>query len=110
MFAATDKPAQHFGEALAQQVELFPEFGMRRISAGEWIKQMTALKQPKTVEDMFGKDFIICNHCQNVTLRIRLREEQVFTMDDARRLMKSDGFTSYIKGEYSEPGEVKFNG
>ena len=102
MFAAADRPAKHFAEALARQVELFPELGMRRISAAEWIKEMSTQGRPEPVEDALGKDFISCNHCQNVTLRIRLGEEQVFTTGEARRLIESEGFTSCTEGEYTE--------
>lgn len=103
MFAVTQKAAKHFGDALAQQVRLFPELGMRIVTADAVIKELARPpREPERAEGRLAKDFIICNHCENVTLRIRLGEEQVFAKDEAERLIKSKEFTCWTKGEYHQ--------
>jgi hypothetical protein len=101
-FAPTQKSAKHFTEALAQQAELFPEIGPKVVKSPREAAEILAkpAKAPESIED-YGKDFIVCNHCKNVTLRIRLGQVEVFSMDEANRLIESEGFTCWTKGEYS---------
>jgi hypothetical protein len=105
MFAATQKSAKHFTEALAQQGEVFPEIGPKIVSSDrgmdEIIENMSKPpKPPQSIED-YAKDFIICNHCENVTLRVKLGQREVFTEAEAKRLIDSEGFNCWTKGKYS---------
>ena len=102
MFAATDRQAESFGEALRQQVRLFPELGLKVLPKKDWVKEVTGSRPAETRTKAESKDFIACN-CGNVTLRIQLSEKQTFVKEEPERLMESGEFTSCTKGEYTGP-------
>ena len=41
----------------------------------------------------FDIDFIVCENCQNVTLRIDYESRQVMTLEEAKFLVETQGFT-----------------
>ena len=94
MFAATDRRAESFGAALAQQVRLFPELGWKAPAKKGWIRELTSPRGGETRTEGGSKDFIACRDCGNVTLRIQLGEEQTFRKAEAERLVESGEFTS----------------
>lgn len=53
----------------------FPEIGPRIVTSDQAIEEMTKPHASERAEDSLAKDFIICNHCNNVTLRIKLSEK-----------------------------------
>lgn len=50
-------------------------------------------------DNRFSADFIFCEQCKNVTMRIMYAEQQVLTQDEAERLDSSLGYTCWTKGE-----------
>jgi hypothetical protein len=49
----------------------------------------------------FDIDFIVCENCQNVTLRIDYESRQVMTLEEAKFLVETQGFTGWQEIEAS---------
>lgn len=79
-----------FVEALANQFELFPE--MYKGVVNETLNV-------KGFQNKFDMDFIMCKHCQNVTLRVKYAQRQVMTSEDANNLLTNEGFTSITQSK-----------
>jgi len=76
-----------FVDAKIRQTKLFPElFGVQ--------------EEPGVfaVNNRFAVDFISCQHCGNVTLRIQYASRQVMSRDEAEQLVESQGFTCWHEG------------
>jgi hypothetical protein len=50
------------------------------------------------IENKYDIDYIICNKCKNVTLRIGYATKQVLEQNEAERLINEEGFTCWTKG------------
>ncbi len=83
-------PAGSFVEAKIRQAQVFPElFG----------STSSDLPGVFRFSNKFDTDFIICKHCNNVTLRISYASRRVTSRDEAERLVTSGGFTFWREGE-----------
>ena len=78
-----------FVSAKIQQAKLFTElFGVtQEVSPGVFFST-----------NKFDADFIICNHCNNVSFRIQYASRTVMTREEAIRLVTTQGFTCWQEG------------
>jgi hypothetical protein len=79
--------ARSFAEASAKQAAAFPELFSVRHEDGVISKG-----------DRFHADFIACTHCENKTFRILYATAQVFTREEADRLVTEAGYSSISEG------------
>jgi hypothetical protein len=79
-----------FVDALRNQRELFSDIFPKAES-----------KDKTRHSNKFNIDFIVCQNCQNVTLRIDYAWRQVMTLEEARFLVETQGFTGWQEIEAS---------
>jgi len=79
------KSGHSFVQAKIEQAKRFPEL-FEVTEAGNGIFKAT---------DKFDIKFLICLQCENVTMRIGYAMRQVFTIEEADRLIDEEGFTCW---------------
>lgn len=83
-FAQWAGKGNSFVNALQNQKELFSD-----------IFPKTETNDKTRYSNKFDIDFIICQNCQNVTLRIDYASRQVMTLSEAEFLVEEQGFTGW---------------
>src|SRR5713101_6252950 len=78
-----------FVDAKIRQAKAFPELFGSVEEGHEGVISFT---------NKFDVDFILCQHCHNVTLRIEYASRQVMSRDEAVRLVATQGFTCWREG------------